>query len=94
MCHCVLQITQERPGECVTVFCRSHKRLKRMLFNRTKQDKTCKFLMKSSSSSSIQHEKQKQTINSLSLGQLDAGRLLDGKGHHLVCFSVFMLYIA
>ena len=59
VCNCVLQITQERPGECVTVFCRSHKRLKRMLFNRTKQDKTCKFSRKTSFSSYVQHKNRR-----------------------------------
>ena len=55
--------------------------VKRTLFNWTKQDKMCKFLRESSFSSYVQHKnrKNKQLIQ-LILCQLDAWRLVEGKG--------------
>ena len=58
---------------------KTNKRLKKTLFNWTKKDKACKFSKKSSFSSYIQH-KNKQLIQ-LILSQLDAQRLVEGKGH-------------
>ena len=49
-----------------------------MLFNWMKQDKTCKFLKKSSFSSYIQQYNRKQ-LNQLILCQFDARRLVIGK---------------
>ena len=60
---------------------KTHKRLKRTLFNWTKQDRTYKVSRKSSFSSYVQHKNRKQTVNSFSLCQLDAGRQAEGKGH-------------
>ena len=72
---------------------KTHKRLKRPLFNSTKQGKTCKFSRKSSFSSYLQNKTKTETkqkphthththkINWLCLCQLDAGRLAGGKGH-------------
>ena len=53
-----------------------------MLFNWTKQDKTCQFSRKSSFSKATYSIKtEKQTISSLSLCQFDVGRLAEGRGH-------------
>ena len=61
---------------------RTHKRLKRTLFNWTKQDKTCEFSRKSFLSKlRTTLKKKRKTINSLSLCQFDAGMLAGGKGH-------------
>ena len=62
--------------------CKTHKKVKRTPLNWTKRDKTCTFSRKSSFSIYVQHKKtEKQTINWLSLRQLDAGRLAEAKGH-------------
>ena len=52
------------------------KEIKRTIFNRTKQDKTCKFSRKSSFSSYVQHKKKTQLIQ-LILCQLDVRRLAE-----------------
>ena len=64
-----------------------------MLFNRIKQDKMCKFWRESSFSSYAQH-KNRKIIHSLSLCQLYAGSLVEGKGHEtpliscVICISM------
>ena len=60
---------------------KTHKRLRRTRFIWTKQDKTCKFrgIRLFRATYSIKTE-EKKTINSLSLCQLDAGRLAEEKG--------------
>ena len=61
---------------------KTHKRLKRTLFNRTKQDKTCNFRGSPLFLSYIQHKKVK-TLSSLRLCQFEAGMLAEGKGQQL-----------
>ena len=50
-----------------------------MLFNSTKQDKTCKFSRKSSFQATYNIKTEKQSISSLSVCEFDAGRLAEGK---------------
>ena len=54
--------------------------IKRMLFNWTKQDRTCKFLRKSSFSSYAQHN-NRITNNTTYHVSVGCGRLAEGKGH-------------
>ena len=63
--------------------------IKRTLVDWTKQDKTCTFSRKSSFSSYVQQQKQKnKQLIQLILCQLDARRLAEGKGHEThVCFG-------
>ena len=63
--------------------------IKRTLFDRMKQDKTCKFSRNSSFSSYVQHKhrKNKQLIQ-LILCQLDVRRLAEGKGHETESYVV------
>ena len=63
--------------QCSEKRSKTHKRLKRKLFNWRKHDKMCTFLRKSSFSSYIQ-QKNKQLIYLVSVG---CGRLAEGKGH-------------
>ena len=59
--HCRAALLSHCGCCCLLKDPKAHKRLKRTLFNRTKQGKTCKFLRKSSFSSYIQHKNRKRS---------------------------------